>query len=89
MKIKPVINDKSIYNLVRYNENILTHHNGIKHGLCNSEKKDYSVMVLLSLIYLSDYFDTDDDTDTIKKAIYKAYKNVNNTFLKDGGVNNS
>ena len=71
MKIKPIIKEENIYDIVRYNPNINNNNITMKKGIMTKDKKEYSTMVLLSLIYLSDIKD-DDSTNFVLSAINKS-----------------
>lgn len=86
MKIKSITNEESIYDIVRYNDRILPHHKKIEHGVCNIEKKDYSALVLLSLIKKIDILKDKKSDNLINDALSEAIKKYDNTFAKDNGV---
>ena len=65
MKIKPISNDSNIKETI-YNKNILKKYTTIKSGSFNPEKRDYSSIALLSLMFDSGFvkpekFDTSFD----------------------------
>ena len=94
MKIKPIIKEESIYNIVRYNSNIGKNHISIRHGSSNMDKKEYSNLVLLSLMNLSGLTDKarkelGEDASgrkLISKIIDNANKEINNTFTRDTDI---
>ena len=56
MKIKPLENNKlQSYNDARFNENTQGLCNSIKNGNKNTEKSDYSALVLVSIMYEKGY----------------------------------
>ncbi len=91
MKIKPIIKEESVYDIVRYNPNVTGVHLNIRHGSCSKDKKDYANLVLLSLMNLSgltqearsELGQDASGKKLMSKIIDNATKEVNNTFLKD------
>ena len=77
MKIKSIIKEESIYDNVRYNQKTNQLMKGLRHGEISVDKKEYSTIVLLSLIYLSDLVDENKKNSSfVKAAISNAYAKV-------------
>jgi len=92
MKIKPIKNEKELYNIARYNKNVKGNHLEIIHGLGNLEKKRFAALSMLTIIdqsgMLSSVIKDLHNTD-FEKIINKVSSNsemiIDNTFLKDDG----
>ena len=61
MKIKTIINEEDIYEIARYNPKTIGTHILIAEGEENSKKRDYSNIVLLTLLYKRGFFKKDYD----------------------------
>lgn len=59
MKIKTIINEEDVYEIARYNPKTVGRHILIAEGEDNSKKRDYSNIVLLTLLYKRGYYNKD------------------------------
>lgn len=59
MKIKSIINEDDVCNLSRYNPNTKGTHLFISEGTETEEKRDYSNIALLTLMYKRGFFNSD------------------------------
>ncbi len=72
MKVKPIINEISIYEIARYNKNTIGNHIKITNGEISKEKKEYANIVLFSLMNITGFIinkEGKSDIENIEDAI--------------------
>ena len=88
MKIKP-IKHKGIYEESRYNINTNGVPVKVESGVLDSDKKDYAVLSLYSLMYecgfISEYLSENKERDLIEKVSNSSQEFVDN-YSSDGGM---